>query len=135
MSAQKRSEPSCPAQNAVNLYTLGRFELVYEATKRNEKSDVSSAVHNPMDASTTNAHIANSARRALAMSSVRCVYAPANPAVVPQAATSNATQSDNSPMRITFGPRLPHPSDSRAWHGTSRARSHIAMRTWQGPSS
>src|SRR6476661_9342473 len=31
MSDQKSSEPACPAQNAVKVYTFGRFTLVYDA--------------------------------------------------------------------------------------------------------
>src|SRR6185503_19742737 len=101
MRHQNNMEPACPPQNAENLYTVGRFALVYDATNRSEKSLVISAVHSPMEDNATNAKLAYIARSPLATRSARLMRPPANETVALQMAMSRATQSDSSPRRIT----------------------------------
>src|SRR4051812_8619330 len=77
------------------------FALVFDATYLSEKSCVSSAVHNPIDARSTKKKLAYDARTPLATRSSRRIQPPAKETVAHHAAMRSATQSDSSPMSIT----------------------------------
>src|SRR5215213_9461304 len=81
---------------------LGMLALMCPATYSSEKSRDISAVHRPIEASTTMANVAYRPRTPLSTRSDRRDEPPANDTVVDQADINRATQSDNSPMRITL---------------------------------
>src|SRR5215467_11124519 len=58
INAQKSSDPACPLQNAVKMYTLDMVALMWLATYSREKSRWSNAVHRPIEATSTIANVA-----------------------------------------------------------------------------